>query len=262
EIGLPVILKPAAGSGSSGVRLCRNADELAEHTTYLLGEKHLWQSSPRILVEEFAQGPFYSADIMGNEVVGIEAADFDCPPHFVFRECIFPAPLSDDEYKHIADVSLRCLQALDLGWGPTNIEFRWTKRGPVVIEVNPRLPGGANPKLALLASGVDLIKEHLKLVIGQEWDLRKRHSHVAAARFLNPDRDGILDWIDGDSRAATIPGVAEVQIYVEPKTLIVRQGDHRDAIGHVIAVSDSQPQTEAILQSAVDLIAWSITPIG
>ncbi|RVD62201.1 ATP-grasp domain-containing protein, partial [Mesorhizobium sp. M4A.F.Ca.ET.029.04.2.1] len=42
EIGLPVILKPAAGSGSSGVRLCRNADELAEHTTYLLGEKHLW----------------------------------------------------------------------------------------------------------------------------------------------------------------------------------------------------------------------------
>ncbi|MDX8464010.1 ATP-grasp domain-containing protein, partial [Mesorhizobium humile] len=43
EIGLPVVLKPAAGSGSSGVRLCRNVDELGEHTTYLLGEKHLRQ---------------------------------------------------------------------------------------------------------------------------------------------------------------------------------------------------------------------------
>ncbi|TSE13977.1 hypothetical protein C1D09_001115, partial [Mesorhizobium intechi] len=43
EIGLPVILKPALGSGSSGVRLCRNFDEVAEQTTYLLGGKHIWQ---------------------------------------------------------------------------------------------------------------------------------------------------------------------------------------------------------------------------
>ncbi|WP_140427008.1 ATP-grasp domain-containing protein, partial [Ensifer aridi] len=57
EIGLPVILKPVVGIGSSGVRLCRNVDELAEHTSYLLGGEHIWQSSPRILVEEFAQGP-------------------------------------------------------------------------------------------------------------------------------------------------------------------------------------------------------------
>ncbi|ESX66892.1 hypothetical protein X759_27265 [Mesorhizobium sp. LSHC420B00] len=262
EIGLPVILKPAAGSGSSGVRLCRNIDELAEHTTNLLCEKYLCQSSPRILVEEFAQGPFYSADIMGNQVVGIEAAEFDQLPNFVFRECIFPAPLTDDEYKHIADVSLRCLQALGLGWGPTNIELRWTARGPVVIEVNPRLPGGANPKLARLAYGVDLIDEHIKLVIGEECDLRRRQSNIAGARFLNPDRDGFLNWINGATRAAAIPGVAEVKIYVGPKTPIVRRGDHRDTIGHVIAASDSQAQTEAILQRAVDLIAWSITPFS
>lgn len=37
NIGFPVIVKPAVGNGSSGVRLCRDAAELAEHTTYLLG---------------------------------------------------------------------------------------------------------------------------------------------------------------------------------------------------------------------------------
>ncbi|KKA05122.1 hypothetical protein VP03_32405, partial [Sinorhizobium meliloti] len=58
EIGLPVILKPAAGGGSAGVRLCRDAEELAEHTVYLLGGTYEWQTSPRILVEEFAQGPY------------------------------------------------------------------------------------------------------------------------------------------------------------------------------------------------------------
>ncbi|MER9964762.1 acetyl-CoA carboxylase biotin carboxylase subunit family protein [Mesorhizobium sp. M0045] len=260
EIGLPVVVKPAIGSGSMGVRLCRNVDELAEHTTYLFGGKHIWRSSPRILVEEFAQGPFYSVEIMGDEVIGIVAVDFAPPPHFVFRESIFPAPLGDDEHERIADVSLSCLQALGLGWGPTNIELRWTKRGPVVIEVNPRLAGALEPQLVHLASGIDLITEHIKLVIGEKCDLRRRHSQTAAARFLVSDRDGTLDWIRGDSRAAAVPGVAEVKLYRESKTPIIRKGDYRDWIGHVIAASPSHARTEAIIQRAVDSIDWLITP--
>ncbi|MER9457751.1 acetyl-CoA carboxylase biotin carboxylase subunit family protein [Mesorhizobium sp. M0478] len=260
EIGLPVVLKPAVGHGSIGVRLCRNADELAEHTTYLLGGKHIWRSSPRILVEEFAQGPHYWAHIMGNETVGIEAADFGPQPHFVIREGMFPALLTDGEHKCIADVSLSCLRALGLGWGPTNIEFRLTKRGPVIIEVNPRLAGGPRP--VQLAYGVDLVTEHIKLVIGEEWNLRRRHSHIAAWRVLLPDRDGILNWIDGDSRAAAVPGVAEVKLYVKPKTPIVRKGDYRDSIGHVTAVSPSLAETRVALQRAVDLITWSITSVS
>ncbi|MER9521820.1 acetyl-CoA carboxylase biotin carboxylase subunit family protein [Mesorhizobium sp. M0243] len=260
EIGLPVVLKPTVSGGSIGVRLCRNFDEVAEHTAYLLGGKHIWRSSPSILVEEFAQGPYYTADIMGNEVIGIGAGDFGPPPHFVYRQFTYPALLTDEEYNRIADVSLRCLRALDLGWGPTNIEFRWTRGGPVVIEVNPRMGGTPDPQLVRLAYGVDLTTEHIKLVIGNECDLRKRHSHTAAARFLVADSDGTLDWIGGDSRAAAVSGVAEVKFYVQPKAPIVRKGDYRDTIGHVIVASPSHAQTEATLQRAVDLIDWSITP--
>ncbi|PVE20449.1 hypothetical protein DC522_32275 [Microvirga sp. KLBC 81] len=260
EIGLPVILKPVVGSGSSGVRLCRTVEELAEHTTYLLGGTHMWRSAPRILVEEFAQGRHYIAQIMGTEVIGIEAADFEPPPHFVFREFTFPALLTDQEHARIVDVSLSCLQALDLGWGPTNIEFRWTKRGPVVIEVNPRLAGTPDPQLVQLAYGVDLVTEHVKLAIGDEWDLRRRHAHTAAARILVPDLDGTLDWIRGDSQAAAVPGVAEVKLYMKPKTPIIREGNYLDCMGFVIASSPNPTQTAAILQRAVDLINWSITP--
>ncbi|MER9521870.1 ATP-grasp domain-containing protein, partial [Mesorhizobium sp. M0614] len=260
EIGFPVIVKPAVGNGSYGVRLCRDVDELAEHTTYLLGGKHIWRSAPRILVEEFAQGPHCGPAIMGNEIIEMCAVDFSPPPHFVIRQCTYPARLSDDEHKRIADISLSSLRALGLGWGPTNIEFRWTKRGPVVIEVNPRLGGMPDPQLVQLAYGIDLVTEHIKLVIGQEWDLRRRHSHTAAVRFLIPDRDGILDRIGGDTQAAAIPGVAEVKLNVESKTTIVRKGDYRDWIGHVFAASPSLTETEGALQRAVALIDWSITP--
>ncbi|MER9566935.1 acetyl-CoA carboxylase biotin carboxylase subunit family protein [Mesorhizobium sp. M0571] len=262
RIGLPVVLKPAVGSGSSGVRLCTNLHELAEHTAYLLGGKHLWRSSPRVLVEEFAQGPFYSVETMGHEVIGIGTANFGPPPHFVFRDSTFPSPLTDDEHRRIVDVSLNCLRALGLGWGPAEIELRWMKRGPVVIEVNPRLAGGGIPQLVHLAYGVDLVTEHIKLVIGEERNLRTRHSQTAAVRFLIPDRDGILDWISGGDRAAALPGVAEVKLYVEPKTAIVRKRDYRDRMGYVIAVSSSFTETEAILQRAVDLIAWSVRPFS
>ncbi|TIT16607.1 MAG: ATP-grasp domain-containing protein [Mesorhizobium sp.] len=269
KIGLPVILKPSVGIGSSGVRLCCNVDEVTEHMTYLLGGKHMWlssqkqrkwQSSPGILVEAFAQGPHYIAEIMGNEVIGISAAGFGPPPHFVFRELTFPALLTEDENKRIAAVSLNCLRALDLGWGPTCIELRWTKLGPVVIEVNPRLAGAPDPQLVQLAYGVDLISEHIKLVIGDECNLSRRRSQTAAARMLVPDDDGTLDWIDGNRQAAAISGVAEVKLYVEPKTLIVRRGDYLDKLGHVIAASACPARTEAILQRAVDSIRWSITP--
>ncbi|RWK28960.1 acetyl-CoA carboxylase biotin carboxylase subunit family protein [Mesorhizobium sp.] len=260
EIGLPVIVKPAVGMGSSGVRLCRNVDELAEHTNHLLGGKYIWRSSPRILVEEFANGPHYSIDIMEGDVIGIAAADFGPPPHFVCREYIQPARLTDDEHRRIADVSLSCLRALGLGWGPSNIDLRWTNLGPTVIEVNPRLAGSPTPQLIQAAYGVDLVAEHIKLVIGEECNLRRRHSHISAARILVPDRDGILDWID-HSRAAALSGVAEVKLHLPPKMPLVRKGDERDKIGHVIAASSTRARTTAILQRAVDLIDWSIKPL-
>ncbi|MET4359263.1 biotin carboxylase [Bradyrhizobium sp. RT9b] len=259
-IGLPVVVKPAVGTGSVGVRLCRDSDELAEHTAYLFGAAHLWRSSPRILVEEFAEGPLYYADLMGNEIFAIATSDFGPLPNFVIQSATYPAPLTDDEHKRIGDISLSCLRALCLGWGPTCIELRWTKLGPVVIEVNPRLAGGTNPRLAQLAYGVDFLTEHIKLAIGEQWNLRKRVSLIAAARMLNVDRDGILDRIEGDTRAAAIPGVTEVKLYVKPTTSIVRHGDYRDRIGHVIASSPTFAGTEAILDRAVDLISWSITP--
>jgi len=262
EIGLPAVLKPAVGSGSRGVRLCRDARELAEHTDYLLGGKHMWRSSPEVLVEQFVDGPHYIAEIMGDEVIGIGITEYGPPPHFVFRQLTFPAPLTDEQYERAVDVVQRCLRALGLGWGPTNIEFRWTEVGPVVIEVNPRLAGNPDPQLVQLAFDVDLIGEHIKLAIGEQCNLSKRQSRTATARSLIADRDGTLDYIDGIDRAAAIPGVADVKLYVRPGTPIVRNGDYCDRIGYVVAVAPSRSSADTIIQRAVESIDWSISPFS
>lgn len=261
DIGLPVIVKPAMGNGSSGVRLCRDAGELAEHTAHLLGETIPRRSSQTILVEEFAEGPFYDVVTMGNEVVAVGSGYFGPPPHFVPYQSIFPAQLTEEQYDHISDISLRCLQALGLGWGPANIELLWTKSGPVIMEVNPRLPGWTTPRLIQLAHGVDIIEQHIKCVIGEECDHPIRQSRASVAQFLAPDCDGTLAHIRGFDLAAAVPGIAEVAFYVEPGVSLVRRGDCSDIIGHIIASSADLTRAEAILRRTIDLIDWEVTPV-
>ncbi|MET4022088.1 ATP-grasp domain-containing protein [Bradyrhizobium sp. S3.2.12] len=260
ELGFPVIVKPAVGIASVGVRLCRDPGELAQHADYLLGERKIRLSSPRILVEEFAQGPHYSIEIMGSEVIAIGAADFGRPPHFVCREYIYPAVVKEEDYERIVDVSQKCLRALNLSWGPKNIDLRLTERGPVVIEVNPRLAGTPNSQLIKFAYGIDPISEHIKLAIGTQCNLHRSSSNTAAARILIADRDGTFEFTGGDSRAKAIPGVTEVKLYIERTTQILRKGDNRDRIGHIIAVSRNPAEVLVALQSAADLLDWSITP--
>ncbi|TIN74986.1 ATP-grasp domain-containing protein [Mesorhizobium sp.] len=260
DIGMPVVIKLALGGGSTRARLCRNVEELSAHTAELFGVKHTARRSTRILIEEFTRGPQYSINMIGNEVIGIAALEFCQGPEFVCRECTYPAVLTEKEHEAISAISLNCLRALGLGWGPTDIELRLTKHGPVVIGVSPHLPASPAPELVQLAYGVDLITEHIKLVTRAQRSLRRSPTDTAAARFLIPDCDGTLDWVDGRTRAAAVSGVSEVEWYIEPKARIARKGNCRDRIGHVIAVSTTHAQTRIILQRAADLIDWSITP--
>ncbi|MBY3335312.1 ATP-grasp domain-containing protein [Rhizobium laguerreae] len=260
NIGFPVIVKPAVGNGSSGVRLCSDANELSEHTTYLLEATYPRQSSPTILVEEFVEGPFYDVVTMGNAVIAIGSSEFGSLPHFVPRKSMFPAQLTDEEHERITDVSLRCLEALGLGWGLANVELRWTKRGPVVIEVNPRPPGWSTCRLVELAYGLDIIEQQIRLAVGDQCDLRKSQYRASVARFFVPDLDGTLAHIRGTDLAKVVPGIAEAGFYVEPGVSLVRRGDYLDIIGHVIAASTDPAEVDAILHRALNLIDWAVAP--
>ncbi|KAJ5679261.1 glutathione synthetase ATP-binding domain-like protein [Penicillium macrosclerotiorum] len=58
EQDYPIVAKPVRGRGSHGVKICRNATELAEHVTQLFSE------SPRVLLEEYLAGEEGTITIM------------------------------------------------------------------------------------------------------------------------------------------------------------------------------------------------------
>ncbi|HEX2040413.1 MAG TPA: ATP-grasp domain-containing protein [Acidimicrobiales bacterium] len=245
DIGYPVVLKPVAGSGSVGVRLCRDKEEAAEHAGALLAHTVNERGIPvpaRLLVEEVATGTEYSAEVFSGRVVGLVRKHLGDPPWFVEVGHDFPAP--DDGLTAAVD---RAVAALGLGFGPVHVEL---KANGVIIEVNPRLAGGNIPELVRHASGVDLVTESVRLVVGGLPHLdaiRRRH---AAIRFLLPPTAGTLEAVHGLQEAAAVDGVVEVRVTKQPGDAVSRNGDFRDRIGHVLAVADDGERARAAAEEA------------
>src|SRR5207237_1315667 len=70
SIGFPVVVKPADGTGSRGVRLCCDPAEVRDHTAGLLTRRRNERGQPTIpavLVEEYVEGPEFSVETFGPE---------------------------------------------------------------------------------------------------------------------------------------------------------------------------------------------------
>lgn len=251
DFGLPVVLKPVSGSGSVGVRLCKDTAEVAAHAATLLAQtvNERGIAVPgRLLVEELAVGPEYSCEAFGGRVLGVVRKHLGPPPWFVEIGHDFPAPLSEDDAAAVHACTEAALEALGLDFGPTHVELRLTPAGPALIEVNPRLAGGNIPEMVRHATGVDLVTETVRLVTGGRPHLDATRARHSAIRFLLAPAAGTLEAVEGADRAAAVEHVVDVRVTRSAGDAVTREGDFRDRIGHVLTCADS----EAAAQSAAD----------
>ncbi|MGF9566867.1 ATP-grasp domain-containing protein [Neorhizobium sp. BT27B] len=250
EIGFPVIVKPAIGSGSMGVKLCSSLVEVIEQMSMVLGGDE-FAASPGILIEQYVSGPEFSVETIGDVVIGITAKHLGDHPHFVEVGHDFPASLDWHVQQAIGATVIGAIRALDLLWGPAHTEIRLSADGPVIIEVNPRMAGELIPELVRLACGVDPVEATVILATGGNPVLNRTSNRSAGIRFVSPDRDGILHWGAGAQDARKIDGVVDVELHQPDSFRVQRRGDFRDRVGHVIAVTDDANETAHALENAM-----------
>jgi S-sulfo-L-cysteine synthase (3-phospho-L-serine-dependent) len=238
EIGLPIVLKPVGGSGSVGVRLCVNYEQVADHADILLSQETNERGMPirrAVLAQEFIDGPEFSVESLAGQLIGITRKYVSSPPVFIEMGHDFPAHLCEAEAAAVQDIVRRSLGALDLQWGATHTELRLARRGPTIIEVNPRLAGGYIPELVRLATGIDLIRQLTRRVAGRCVQIEPERRDHASIRFIVPERSGTLLEVAGQDSARAIAGVRDVSVYRPNEARVTLAGDFHDRVGHVIA---------------------------
>jgi cysteine synthase A len=264
----PLVVKPRAESGSTGVKLVHDAEGLLAHyaalTTRRLNERGQALDG-HVLVEQELAGPEFSVETMtvarnDTRVVGVTAKRLSRPPYFVELGHDFPAPLSKrDEERIVAEV-LRALSAVDFDLGPAHTEVRLTPNGPVIVEINPRLAGGMIPELVRYARCINLTSAWMDLLVGRAVDVRGTALEHAAIRFLVSTREGRLLGVDGLESARAIPGVKLVQVDKTPGAAVRPAASALDRLGFIIASGPDRASVDRSLARAMVALSVRVAP--
>jgi S-sulfo-L-cysteine synthase (3-phospho-L-serine-dependent) len=270
RISYPCVVKPPSDSSSHGVRLVRNPTELLEHYRLL----HGWRENVRgqsldgsVLVESLLQGPEYSVETFtladgDTRVIGVTDKHLSPAPYFVEVGHDFPSRADEVTKRSLIDTVIRALAAVGFNFGPAHTEVRWTERGPVVVEINPRLAGGMIPELVSYATGVDLLQIWTDLLLGHSIDLAAKRDEVASIRFLTADRAGRVREVNGVQEALSIPSVREVSMKCQRGAMVNLAEDAYDRLGFVIASGHDPSVVSRDLAEALTRIQIEVEPVA
>ncbi|MDQ2956025.1 MAG: ATP-grasp domain-containing protein [Actinomycetota bacterium] len=175
EAGLPVVIKPASGSGSDGAHVIRDLAELrtafpsgpdGAHGVYADG----------VLMEQYLTGTFVSAEValIHGRFVRLAITDRKTWPRHEPLELgvTIPAAIPAADREAVMSFAERAVRALDLRMGVFHVEVMVRPDGQVsLIEFNPRVMGSCLPQLFSMASGVDLFEVLVRIYLDEDVDL-------------------------------------------------------------------------------------------
>lgn len=214
RLGMPLIIKPAAGGGGKGMRIVRDVAQIPEA---LAAARRLAESGfgdGSLLLERFLPAPRHVevqifADSHGNFV---HLGDRDCSIQRRHQKLIEEAPapaLPDDVRERLRAAAV--LVAREIGYvSAGTVEFLFDGREFYFMEMNTRLQ--VEHTVTELVTGLDLVEWQLHVAAGGQLPLQQSqirlNGHAIEARVCaeDPERDflpsagelRLLEWPTGD----------------------------------------------------------------
>ncbi|HEX6870568.1 MAG TPA: glycosyltransferase, partial [Micromonosporaceae bacterium] len=265
EVGYPLIVKPADGSGSKGVTRVSGPEHLAEALAYaarcsLRGE---------VLLEEYLDGRNLTVNVFMRDgacaFTAITEKRILPGPNFVIGGHSCPAPISADLHDELAEVGARLCRAVGLTDGPANLDVIVDNAGRVhVLEANLRLAGNSVPRLIRQVYGVDSTAALVSLATGQPFDLAGAPVGTGIVHMLGSPLavDGVLREVRGLDAVRAMPAVTDCQLYLEPGAVVhpFTEGAHK--LGHLLVSGPDLETAEATLAEALTKLRVIVVPAG
>ena len=194
EIGYPLVLKPAGGSASRGVRIVFSDSELTPHlcrSETIAQEPAFpltWTQAPGGLVAEhlFRNGTLRQEEEVSIQVIhdheGCHLGTFTSINRLQAGVPVFIDPQTLPSVETLAEEMAGFLRDRGL-IGPCNVQCRLTETGPKVFEINPRFTGITGLRAAMGFNAVQSLLER--------WILQRPIEQVRAALVRTEGQIGV-----------------------------------------------------------------------
>lgn len=247
----PVIIKPPASNGSKDVILVRTNEEL---------QQTLKTAKLPVLIEEFLEGPQFLIEVVvhdGNiHIVAIIEQEITNGERFIVTGYQYPALLELEQEEALRQEVASIIRTVALRNGSCHLEMRFVNGKWRLIEINPRMSGGAMNRIILAGTGINLVQEIIQLNTGKEPIFQTTKSQAVYAKFITVQSRGRLVKVTGRKRASRRKGVIEV--YVKPKkgTVMTRPMSLGNRYAYVIATGETVEEAKANAVNAAQEIRF------
>lgn len=261
DLYFPLICKPRDNSGSRGVKLCRNLNELQECIDEALQCSHL----ETVLVEEFIEGREFSIESLHydgkSEVIQFTEKKTTEFPYNVELGHKQPANLTDVLRKQIRDIITKIAICMRFENCPSHTELKVNERGIFIIETSPRLGGDyITSTLTPLSTGINIEDQLLHLALGQPVDTKTGRIDKASAVCFLSLPEGLISAIGSKIKeVSSWPNVNSFQLKLNVGDKVNKITSSLNRYGQFIVTCNTREEIDALIEKYESQICKLIT---
>ena len=270
ELGFPVIIKAAAGGGGRGMRVVRSAAELEESRAAASREAEAAFGDGTVFAERYVERPRHVeiqllADAHGNVVaLGERECSVQRRHQKVLEEA--PSPALDPALRvQMSDAAVAFARAIGYRSAGT-AEFMLDGRDFWFLELNGRIQ--VEHPVTELVTGVDLVKEQLRIAQGEELALRPELTgHAVEVRLYAEDprsflpQGGTLERLRLPHGVRVDAGVEqgdEIALAYDPMIAkLIAHGETRDEALAKLAAALAETEVEGVVTN-LPFLRWLV----
>ncbi|WP_019415181.1 ATP-grasp domain-containing protein [Paenisporosarcina sp. TG20] len=256
----PLIVKTPDSTGSKDVMLVKNEQQLVRSINNFLRKGAI-----EVLIEEYLDGPQYLIEVCVFNgkvyIVAVLEQEIEFFERFIVTGYCLLMDIEDAFHKEICETVSNILERFSFKNGSCHLEMRRINQQWKLIEINPRISGGAMNRIVELGFGINLVEETIKINLGQEPNFERKYSKFVYAHYITIEETGTLIKVTGRNRCFKFPGIEEV--YIKPKKgkLLHPPLSMGDRYGYVLASSTNKEDAIRYAKEAAKEISFYLEPI-
>lgn len=262
EHKFPLIVKSPMSKASKDVYLVKNRFELRKIMKKFL---RIYPDQ-QILLEEYLDGPQYLVEVLVHKgkinIVAVFKQEITKELKFIVTGYAVQLNVKDDLYKKLSSTVESIMNDLKVANAACHLEIRNVNGNWKLIEINPRISGGAMNRMIEEAFGINLVEETIKLYLGDEPNVDRKHEKHLYTHYITINSVGRLLKVTGKKRAANEPGVREVYIKSRKKAVIRPPISMGHRYGYVMATGETLDEAKENALNAFKKIKFYIEPLS